>query len=251
MTIRRMITEMWMTPDWPAPENVKAISTTRSGGISQGPYAGLNLGDHVGDEPAAVAHNRQWLQQQLGLVHAPAWLSQTHSTIVLDLHAPLTDIPHADASITRQFGLACTVMTADCLPVLLCDRQGTQVGAVHAGWRGLADGIIEQTVTCFEQAPEQLLAWLGPAIGPQAFEVGGEVREQFLAHDPAAESAFQPKGEKWLADIYQLARLRLHRLGVNQIFGGNECTVSDAFRFFSYRRDGVTGRQASLIWLEK
>ncbi|MEI8594840.1 peptidoglycan editing factor PgeF [Photobacterium sp. Hal280] len=242
---------MWMTPDWPAPANVKAISTTRFGGISQGPYAGLNLGDHVGDEPAAVAHNRQWLQQQLGLAHAPAWLSQTHSTIVLDLQGPLTQIPHADASVTRENGIACTVMTADCLPVLLCDRQGTQVGAVHAGWRGLADGIIEQTVACFAQAPNQLLAWLGPAIGPQAFEVGGEVRAQFLADDSAAESAFLPKGDKWLADIYQLARLRLHRLGVTQVFGGSECTVSDASRFFSYRRDGVTGRQASLIWLEK
>lgn len=242
---------MWITPDWPAPANVKAVSTTRFGGISQGPYEGLNLGDHVGDTPAAVSHNRQWLQQQLGLAHAPAWLSQTHSTIVQELHEPLTEIPHADASITRQLGLACTVMTADCLPVLLCDRQGTQVGAVHAGWRGLADGIIEQTVACFGQAPDQLLAWLGPAIGPQAFEVGGEVREQFLADDPAAESAFLPQGDKWLADIYQLARLRLHRLGVTQVFGGSECTVSDASRFFSYRRDGVTGRQASLIWLEK
>lgn len=251
MTIPRTITEMWMTPDWPAPATVKAISTTRFGGISQGPYAGLNLGDHVGDEPAAVAHNRQWLQQQLGLAHAPAWLSQTHSTIVLDLQGPLTQIPHADASVTRENGIACTVMTADCLPVLLCDRQGTQVGAVHAGWRGLADGIIEQTVACFAQAPNQLLAWLGPAIGPQAFEVGGEVRAQFVADDSAAESAFLPKGDKWLADIYQLARLRLHRLGVTQVFGGSECTVSDASRFFSYRRDGVTGRQASLIWLEK
>ncbi|KKC98016.1 peptidoglycan editing factor PgeF [Photobacterium halotolerans] len=240
---------MWITPDWPAPENVKAISTTRSGGISLGPYAGLNLGDHVGDEPAAVAHNRQWLQQQLGLVHAPAWLSQTHSTRVLDLHEPLTQIPNADASVTRETGIACTVMTADCLPVLLCDRQGTQVGAVHAGWRGLADGILEETVRTFSAEVDQILAWLGPAIGPAAFEVGGEVRAQFLADDPAAEAAFQPKGEKWLADLYQLARLRLQRQGVTQIFGGTECTYADPARFYSYRRDGVTGRQASLIWL--
>ncbi|QUJ66946.1 peptidoglycan editing factor PgeF [Photobacterium sp. GJ3] len=242
---------MWITPDWPAPAHVKAMSTTRSGGISQGSYEGLNLGDHVGDEPAAVAHNRQWLQQQLGLVHAPAWLTQTHSTIVLDLHGPLSPAPNADASVTRESGIACTVMTADCLPVLLCDRQGTQVGAVHAGWRGLADGILEKTVRTFSAEPNQMLAWLGPAIGPAAFEVGGEVRERFVSEQPDAASAFTPKGEKWLADLYLLARLRLQRAGITQIFGGTECTYADPARFYSYRRDGVTGRQASLIWLSQ
>ncbi|GAB6264447.1 peptidoglycan editing factor PgeF [Photobacterium sp. R1] len=242
---------MWITPDWPAPANVKAISTTRSGGMSQGPYEGLNLGDHVGDERAAVIHNRQWLQQQLGLTQAPAWLSQTHSTIVLDIQAPLKDVPNADASVTRQSGIACTVMTADCLPVLLCDRSGTQVGAVHAGWRGLGDGILEETVARFTAEPEQILAWLGPAIGPAAFEVGGEVREQFIAGQPEAAAAFQPHGEKWLADLYQLAALRLNRLGITQVFGGTVCTYADPARFYSYRRDGVTGRQASLIWLNE
>ncbi|KHT60064.1 hypothetical protein RJ45_23970 [Photobacterium gaetbulicola] len=241
---------MWIVPDWPAPANVKAIATTRKGGGSAGPYQGLNLGNHVGDQPEVVRQNRLWLQQQLGLPEAPVWLNQTHSTEVVSLEQPQSTAIDADGSYTAQSRLPCVVMTADCLPVILCDRQGKQVAAVHAGWRGLVDGIIEQAVAKFTVPGSEIMAWLGPAIGPQAFEVGGEVRDQFLAHDPAAAEAFLPNGEKWLADLYLLARQRLARVAVDDVFGGHACTYSDAEQFYSYRRDGVTGRQATLIWLE-
>ncbi|PSU28334.1 peptidoglycan editing factor PgeF [Photobacterium lutimaris] len=241
---------MWIVPDWPAPANVKAVATTRKGGSSIGPYQGLNLGDHVGDEPEVVQQNRQRLQQQLGLDVAPVWLNQTHSIEVVSLEQAQPQAMDADGSYTAKSQLPCVVMTADCLPVILCDRQGTQVAAVHAGWRGLVDGIIEQAVAKFSVPGSEIMAWLGPAIGPQAFEVGGEVRELFLAHDPAAAQAFQPRGEKWLADLYQLARQRLAKVSVDEVFGGDCCTYSDAERFYSYRRDGVTGRQATLIWRE-
>ena len=241
---------MWIVPDWPAPANVKAIATTRCGGNSAGPYQGLNLGNHVGDDPEVVLQNRQWLQQQLGLDTAPVWLNQTHSIDVVNLEQPSAEAVDADGSYTVQKHLPCVVMTADCLPVILCDRQGTQVAAVHAGWRGLVDGIIEQAIAQFSVPGSEIMAWLGPAIGPQVFEVGGEVREQFLAHDPAAAEGFQPHGEKWLADLYLLARQRLASASVTDVFGGDRCTFSYAERFYSYRRDGVTGRQATLIWLE-
>ena len=241
---------MWIVPDWPAPANVKAIATTREEGSSVGPYQGLNLGMHVGDTPEVVLQNRQWLQQQLALAEAPVWLNQTHSIDVVSLEQPHSEALDADGSYTAQAQLPCVVMTADCLPVILCDRQGTQVAAVHAGWRGLVDGIIEQAVAQFSVPGSEIMAWLGPAIGPQAFEVGGEVRDQFLAHDGAAAEAFQPHGEKWLADLYQLARQRLAKVAVTDVFGGDFCTFSDAERFYSYRRDGVTGRQATLIWLD-
>lgn len=241
---------MWIVPDWPAPANVKAIATTRKGGNSTGPYQGLNLGNHVGDDPEVVLQNRGWLQQQLGLETAPVWLNQTHSIDVVNLKQPSAEVLDADGSYTAQKRLPCVVMTADCLPVILCDRQGEQVAAVHAGWRGLVDGIIEQAVAQFSVPGSEIMAWLGPAIGPKAFEVGGEVREQFLAHDPAAAQGFEPHGEKWLADLYLLARQRLASVSVNDVFGGDACTFSDAEKFFSYRRDGVTGRQATLIWLE-
>ncbi|MGF1739438.1 peptidoglycan editing factor PgeF [Photobacterium satsumensis] len=241
---------MWIVPDWPAPANVKAIATTREGGNSIGPYQGLNLGNHVGDEPEVVRQNRQWLQHQLGLTTVPVWLNQTHSIDVISIEQAQSKAIDADGSYTAKPLLPCVVMTADCLPVILCDRQGTQVAAVHAGWRGLVDGIIEQAVAKFSVPGSELMAWLGPAIGPQAFEVGGEVREQFLAHDPAAVEAFQPYGEKWLADLYQLARQRLASVSVDNVSGGDCCTYSEAERFYSYRRDGVTGRQATLIWLE-
>lgn len=241
---------MFIVPDWPLPANVKAVSTTRLGGASQQPYQGLNLGMHVGDKAEHVQRNRTQLQQELRLVDSPAWLNQIHSNRVIDLNASLTVVPDADGSYTQASGIACTVMTADCLPLLLCDTAGTQVAAVHAGWRGLADGIIEAALEKFTVPADQILAWLGPAIGPDAFEVGSEVREQFIAEQLQAEQAFKPYGEKWLADLYLLARQRLQRFGVTNIYGGEYCTFGDPERFYSYRREGVTGRQASLIWIE-
>ncbi|PSW09567.1 peptidoglycan editing factor PgeF [Photobacterium sanctipauli] len=245
---------MVIFPDWPAPANVRAATTTRVGGVSEAPYQGLNLGAHVGDDLALVNANRGNLQSHLQLANAPQWLNQIHSTVVVDLETPLVEIPDADGSYTQRKGLACTVMTADCLPVILCDRAGTQVAAVHAGWRGLVDGIIEEAIARFSGDKSDILAWMGPAIGPTAFEVGGEVRAQFIAVDAAAQQAFKPVADnpddKWLADLYMLATQRLNRAGVNQVFGGQYCTFSDSEQFYSYRRDGVTGRQATLIWLE-
>ncbi|UTV28232.1 peptidoglycan editing factor PgeF [Photobacterium atrarenae] len=241
---------MFLTPDWPAPAHIKAVSTTREGGISLAPYQRLNLGDHVGDQSEHVVSNREALRQALDLAQPPVWLNQIHSSRVLTLTVSTSALPDADGSYTQTPGVACTVMTADCLPVLLCDQDGTQVAAVHAGWRGLADGILEAALAKFAGPGEAILAWLGPAIGPGAFEVGSEVRAQFMAVMPEAEAAFQPHGEKWLADLYLLARQRLARAGVHQIFGGDQCTYSQPQQYFSYRRDGITGRQASLIWIE-
>lgn len=237
----------WLTADWPAPPQVRTCVTTREGGSSVAPWAGLNLGSHVGDDPAAVAANRTVLVDALGCV--PAWLEQTHGTTVVP--ADPTQVMDADASWTDQPGIACTIMTADCLPVLFCDRAGTRVAAAHAGWRGLAGGILEQTIEALRTPENELLVWFGPAIGPTAFEVGAEVRQVFVEHDPAAEQAFEASTRPGhhLADIYQLARLRLQRAGVNAVHGGGLCTVNDAQRFYSYRRDGTTGRFASLIWL--
>ena len=237
----------FLVPDGPAPANVRAFSTTRLGGVSAGPYASLNLGDHVGDDPRAVAENRRRVGQWLPT--APAWLRQVHGVAVVDAARAAVGC-EADAACTRQADAVCVVMTADCLPVLFCDRAGTVVAAAHAGWRGLAGGVLEATVAAMGVPAGELLAWLGPAIGPAAFEVGGEVRDAFLALDPAAESAFAPRPEgKWLADIFLLARQRLARLGLTAVYGGGVCTVSDAGRFFSHRRDRVTGRMASLVWL--
>lgn len=234
-------------PDWPAPANVRAIQTTRAGGMSVGPYASLNLGSRSGDNPIMVDANRQLLNRFVPT--EPLWLHQVHGVRVVNA-AVASCLPEADASFARKPGAVCTAMSADCLPVLLCDDAGTVVGAAHAGWRGLLDGVIEATVTAMEATPASLMAWLGPAIGPQAFEVGAEVRDAFVAHDAQAASAFTAKpDDKWLADIYQLARQRLHKLGVERIYGGDFCTYTDAERFFSYRRDGQTGRMASMIWL--
>jgi polyphenol oxidase len=237
----------WLTADWPAPPQVRTCVTTREGGTSVAPWAGLNLGSHVGDDPAAVSANRTVLMDALGCM--PAWLEQTHGTSVVA--ADPTQVINADASWTDQPGIACTIMTADCLPVLFCDRAGTRVAAAHAGWRGLASGILENTIAALRVPPGELLVWLGPAIGPAAFEVGEEVRQTFVDHDPVAVQAFRPSGREghYLADIYQLARQRLQRAGVNAVWGGGLCTVGDARRFYSYRRDGMTGRFASLIWL--
>lgn len=236
-----------MIPDWPAPANVKALQTTRQGGISQGVYASLNLGDHVRDHPQHVAHNRQLLSDYLP--SEPVWLNQVHGVRVIDA-AVASCVESADASFTTRKQVVCVTMTADCLPVLLCDQAGTAVAAIHAGWRSLCDGVIEATINAMPAAGNQLMAWLGPAIGPEAFEVGVEVKAQFIAQDAHAESAFKPHGEKWLGDLYTIARERLQASGITQIYGGNHCTFSEPETFFSFRRDGDTGRMASMIWLE-
>lgn len=240
----------FLRPDWPAPANVRAATTLRTGGASVGAYAGCNLGDHVGDSPAAVAANRAAVTAALALPYAPAWLQQVHGTRVVNAAEVTTPIA-ADGSFATAPGAVCAVLTADCLPVLLCALAGDAVAALHAGWRGLADGVIEAGVRALARPGELMLAWLGPAIGPQRFEVGGEVRAQFCAHDSDAAAAFVAAGDgKWLADIYLLARQRLAAAGVTAVYGGGLCTVGDAQRFYSYRRDGATGRMASLIWLQ-
>jgi len=242
----------WIEPDWPAPVRVRAVSTTRIGGESRGPYASLNLGDHVGDDPAAVAANRRLVRQRLDLPAEPRWLRQVHGCTVAGAHADALRC-EADAAVAFGPGAVCAVLTADCLPLLLCDRAGTRVAAVHAGWRGLAGGVVEAAVKRLAVEPEDLLVWLGPAIGSAAFEVGGEVRERFLeTSGTVAADAFRPVAlGKWLADLYLLARLRLAAIGVRAVFGGGLCTWADPERFFSYRRDGATGRMASLIWLQE
>jgi len=239
----------WLEPDWAAPARVRAVCTTRSGGASAAPYASMNPADHVGDVPAAVQANRARLQQQLALPGAPVWLQQVHGIDVVDA-ARVQGVPAADAAWTGQPGVVCVVLTADCLPLLLSDREGRCVAAAHAGWRGLAAGVIEQTVRTLPVAPQQLLAWLGPAIGPGAYVVGEEVRAAFLAHDARAAAGFRPAAVGgWHADLYQLARQRLAAAGVPAVFGGGLCTFTEPGRFFSYRRDGATGRMASLVWL--
>src|SRR5450830_1077195 len=256
-----------ITPDWPGlPANVGALSTVRAGGVSLAPYAdgqgagGLNLGVHVGDDAAHVALNRARLTAVLP--SEPAWLSQVHGVAVADAAAVASGVagcvPDADASVTAQPGVVCTVMTADCLPVLFCSHDGLVVGAAHAGWRGLANGVLQATVPDMRaRGATEILTWLGPAIGPGAFEVGADVLQAFRdgAHDEEerqalsdAFAAIAGKPGKYLADIYTLARIMLRRDGVKQVAGGEYCTVSDAAQFYSYRRDGVTGRQASLIW---
>lgn len=237
----------WLRPRWPAPPSVGACSTTRSGGVSRGPYAGLNLGAHVGDAPEAVAENRARLRRWLALPAEPAWLEQVHGCAVAEAERGPA---RADAAVARGPGAVCVVMTADCLPVLLCDRDGTRVAAAHAGWRGLAAGVLETTVEALGGAPDGLMAWLGPAIGPASFEVGEEVRAAFVEPDPGAAAAFVPSpGGRWLADLYALARRRLAAVGVTAVYGGGLDTYADAGRFYSYRRERATGRMASLIWL--
>ncbi|MFC3606834.1 peptidoglycan editing factor PgeF [Stutzerimonas tarimensis] len=237
----------WIQPDWPVPAGVRACVTTRQGGTSLPPFDGFNLGTHVHDSPSAVADNRDLLQHSIGAT--PAWLEQIHSSVVIK--ADPAQCPTADASWSDVPGMACTVLTADCLPALFCDRRGTRVAAAHAGWRGLAGGVLEATLEALALPPEQLLVWLGPAIGPAAFEVGPEVREAFVATHPAAASAFVASASpgRYLADLYELARVRLNACGVTAVYGGGFCTFRDS-RFYSYRRDAVTGRFASLVWLE-
>jgi YfiH family protein len=240
--------EHCIVPDWPVPPNIRALQTTRLGGVSAAPYDSFNLGDHVGDAPQAVARNRQRLAQLMP--SEPVWLQQVHGTAVADADQAGCLIL-ADACVARQRGSVCAVMTADCLPVLLCDERGTVVGAAHAGWKGLAAGVIEATVQAMGVAPHTLQAWLGPAISQRAFEVGTDVRDIFVAQNAQSAEAFVPsKDGKWMADIYLLARQRLQALGVARVYGGELCTYSDSTRFFSYRRDGVTGRMATFIWKE-
>jgi len=241
-----------LVPEWPAPPGVRALATGRAGGVSVGRYASLNLAAHVGDAPAAVSENRARLRTAAALPAEPGWLEQVHGTRVLDLDAwGAGGAGPADAAITRQMGRVCAILSADCLPVLLAARSGTAVGAAHAGWRGLAAGVIEATVRALAVPPASLIAWLGPAISPEHFEVGPEVRAAFLAVDPEAATAFVENARgRYQADLYRLARLRLERAGVSAVFGVQACTFADANRYFSHRREGPTGRQATLIWRE-
>jgi YfiH family protein len=258
-----------IVPRWQAPSHVRAVTSTRRGGVSRGAFAGLNLGDHVGDDPARVAANRALLREALRLPAEPLWLEQVHGCKVIDgLEAGALRVasgaagagvgetsgarcPTADAAVAREPGQVAVVMTADCLPVLLCDDGGAVVAAAHAGWRGLLDGVIEATVAAMRVPADQVHAWLGPAIGPSSFEVGPEVRERFCALSAEAAAGFAAGVDgRWLADLYLLARQRLASIGVQRISGGEYCTFLDQQRFFSYRRDGRSGRMASLIWME-
>lgn len=238
----------WLTPDWPAPASVRACVTTREGGVSEAPFDSLNLGDHVDDRPEAVAENRRRLTEHFSI--KPAWLQQVHGIAVAQADPGI--VATADASWTATPGIACAAMTADCLPALFCDRAGTRVAAAHAGWRGLAAGVLEATLDSLDVPAAEVLVWLGPAIGPKAFEVGPEVREVFINQLPEAAEAFVPSDNagKFMADIYLLARLRLAERGVTAVYGGGFCTVTDP-RFFSYRRASRTGRFASLVWLTR
>lgn len=223
----------------------------RSGGVSLAPYGSLNLGDHVGDLPGTVAENRRRLIVEAGLPAEPVWLAQVHGATVADLDARAS-FGAADAAFTRRPGRVCAILTADCLPVLLTEESGGVVAAAHAGWRGLAGGVLEATVRAVGEPPGRLMAWLGPAIGPKHFEVGAEVREAMLKEDSGAEGAFTLNARgRFMADLGALARRRLAALGVGRVYGGGQCTHADAERYFSHRRDGVTGRQATLIWMER
>lgn len=255
----------WLLPEWPAPAGVRAVCTTRAGGVSNAPYDSLNLGTHVGDDAAHVQHNRALLQGALGV--RPVFMDQVHGTRMVELDAQTPNNLQADGCATTQAGVACTVMVADCLPILLCDAEGTRVAAVHAGWRGLVgtdgQGVVEQFYKHFLPVAKantalvapKIIAWLGPCIGPQAFEVGSEVRAAFVADQAQAAQCFAPlAGGKWLADLAALARLRLEALGVHAIYGNDSsvawCTMGNSSRFFSYRRERLTGRLAACIWLE-
>jgi YfiH family protein len=238
----------WITPDWPAPSRVRALITTRAGGVSGGAFAGLNLGLRSGDAMDDVTRNRASLRRWLPA--NPQWLRQVHGTTVVEA-GDCGEDPEADAAFARRPGAVCAVLTADCLPVLLCDQEGMVVAAAHAGWRGLCAGVIEHTLRAMDRPPAALLVYLGPAIGPAAYEVGAEVRQAFAAADPESEVAFAPgKPGKYYADLYALARRRLARSGVTRVYGGGYCTYAERERFYSYRRDGATGRMASLIWME-
>jgi polyphenol oxidase len=245
--VKRTLSKGFYIPDWPAPPNVKAIQTTRDGGYSVAPFESFNLGSHVQDDNLSVARNRQLLRKYLP--SEPVWLNQVHGIDVVDAIKTLC-IKDADASFSKNKNVVCVTMTADCLPVLLCNTQGTAVASIHAGWRSLCDGVIESTINAIGEESENLIAWLGPAIGPDAFEVGGEVREAFITKHAQAEDAFKSAGNKWLGNLYLLAKQRLNKQGVSKIYGGGECTYSNSSQYFSFRRDGITGRMATMIWFE-
>lgn len=237
----------WRPADWPAPSNVRAGTTTRAGGVSTGAWASLNLASHVGDAPAAVSTNRARLRRALDLPDEPWWLEQCHGTRVATWGEPDRV---ADGAYCRAPGQVLAVLTADCLPVLLCDHAGTEIALLHAGWRGLAAGILDAGLARLRAPPRALTAWLGPAIGPRAFEVGREVREAFVARDSALEACFTPgRPGRWQADLAGLARTWLQSRGVDTVFGGGHCTFEQTDAYFSYRRDGETGRMATLAWL--
>ena len=236
----------WIVPDWPAPANVRALITTRAGGSSQGAFASMNLGLRSGDEAATVTANRDRLRDVLP--QAPRWLRQVHGPRVVDAD-DLEGEVEADASVSRRANTVCALLVADCIPVLLADAAGSVVAAAHAGWRGLAGGVVENTIKRMAVDPGTIIAYLGPGIGPRAFEVGTDVRDAFVARDAGAASAFAPHAPgKWLADLFALARRRLSSAGVRSIHGGGDCTYSNPKRFYSYRRDRTTGRMAALVW---
>lgn len=240
-------------PDWPAPAGIRAAFTLRSGGVSQPPFDSFNIASHVGDDPRAVAENRGVLQASLGLPAEPAWLEQVHGHRVVDLDPPTSfdSLGAADAAVARTPGRVCAIQVADCMPVLLAAADGSAVGAAHAGWRGLAGGVLEATVRAMGTPSGELLAWLGPAIGPANFEVGEEVRAAFLAADPGASAAFIANARgRWQCDLYALARRRLAALGLASVHGGGWCTYAEPGRFFSYRRNGRCGRMAAIIWID-
>lgn len=248
--------DSFIVPEWPAPPNVRAIVTTRVGGVSVAPFDSFNLAFHVNDNAVAVVENRRKLLVALNEIAPcgpPQWLQQVHGTDVVDAFSEpklrAQTVPEADAVTTTHRGLPCVVMTADCLPVFFSDRNGNRVAVAHAGWRGLCNGILENTLARFTN-PAEVMCWLGPAIGANAFEVGAEVRDAFMKVDKSAASAFVAKANgKYHADIYELARQRLVKAGIGMISGGEMCTVSDSERFYSYRREQTTGRMASIIWL--
>ena len=245
------MTLQWIKPDWPAPPGVRAASTLRLGGISTGPFASLNLAAHVGDEIEAVQENRRRLRAALDLPAEPTWLNQVHGAEVVEA-ASRQSTPTADAACTLASGPVCVILTADCLPVLFCDRDGTRVAAAHAGWRGLVGGVLTSTVTALDVPGERLIAWLGPAIEQDAFEVGPEVREQFLARDARHAPSFVANAHgRWQADLYTLARRELANLGIRDVHGGDYRCYGDSARFFSYRRDRQTGRMATVVWLAR
>jgi polyphenol oxidase len=244
-----MENDSYLIPDWPAPPTVRAVSTLRSGGVSHAPFADFNVASHVGDDPEAVAKNRHRLREDFSLQYEPSWLDQVHGDVVVE--AGLLSAPHrADASVSRSIGPACVILTADCLPVLFCSRSGDRVAAAHAGWRGLAAGILDNTVGSLGLPGGELIAWLGPAISQKAFEVGDDVRIAFMAKDAGTADAFVLNARgRWQCDLYALARRNLAMLGVHDVYGGEFCTFTQADRFFSYRREGRCGRMASLVWL--
>ncbi len=238
----------WLVPDWPAPANIHAATTLRTGGVSLGTFSSLNPATHVSDDNERVRQNRQIIRVMLELPAEPVWLEQIHSNrAVKALKTAIVE--QADASYSNESGVVCAVMTADCLPLLVCSTDGVQIAAIHAGWRGLLAGVITNTVVAMQQ--QDLLVWLGPAIGPDCFEVGPEVREAFLEKSASFNDAFKQQGNgKWLADIYQLARIELAALGIVNVYGGTHCTFTEHERFYSYRRESQTGRMATLIWRE-